>query len=88
MLQDVYKRQIQETLSYLGLKDIKIEMSSAKFYKRLCELVDDTSFVDILKKRDLSSMKILIDRKGIQSPLKDLLIQLPRCFGDIAMRCV
>ena len=76
---------IQETLSYLGLKDIKIEMSSAKFYKRLCELVDDTSFVDILKKRDLSSMKILIDRKGIQSPLKDLLIQLPRCFGDIAM---
>lgn len=76
---------IQETLSCLGLKDIKIEISSAKFYKRLCELVDDDAFVDILKKRDLSSMQALIKKKKIPSPLKDLLIQLPRCFGDITV---
>lgn len=74
---------IQETLSSLQLKDIKIEMSSAKFYHRLLKLVDDESFVDILKKRDLSAIKKLIEKKQIQSPLKDLLIQLPRCFGDI-----
>lgn len=76
---------IQQTLSYLGLKNIKIEISSAKFYKRLCELVDDALFIDILKKRDLSSMKALMLRKDIQSPLKDLLIQLPRCYGDITV---
>ena len=55
-------------------------MSSAKFYHRLLKLVDDESFVDILKKRDLSAIKKLIEKKQIQSPLKDLLIQLPRCF--------
>ncbi len=76
---------IQQTLQYLKLKDIKIELSSAKFYKRLCELVDDSSFVNILKKRDISSMQLLIEKKQIQSPLKDLLIQLPGCFGDINM---
>lgn len=76
---------IQQTIQYLQLKDIKIEISSAKFYKRLCELVNDPSFVKILKKRDISSMKLLIQKKNIQTPLKDLLIQLPGCFGDINM---
>lgn len=76
---------IQQTLKYLKLKDVKIEMSSAQFYKRLCELVDDKSFVSILKKRDLSAMSKLIERKQIQSPLKDLLMKIPGCFGDIKM---
>lgn len=74
---------IQETISSLKLQDIKIELSSAKFYKRLCELIDDSSFVKILKKRDVSAMNQLIEKKNIQSPLKELLISLPRCFGDI-----
>jgi len=76
---------IQQTLQYLKLKDVKVEISSAKFYKRLCELVNDVSFVKILKKRDISSIQQLIEKKNIQSPLKELLIQLPGCFGDIAM---
>lgn len=76
---------IQETLPSLKLKEVKIEISSAKFYKRLCELVNDPSFVKILKKRDISSMEALIEKKNIQSPLKDLLISLPGCFGDITM---
>lgn len=76
---------IQQTLQYLKLKDIKIEISSAKFYKRLCELVNDPCFVGILKKRDISAMAKLIERKQIQSPLKDLLMKIPRCFGDITM---
>lgn len=76
---------IQQTIQYLKLKDIKIEISSAKFYKRLCELVDDKSFIKILKKRDISSIENLIQQKNIQSPLKELLIQLPQCFGDISI---
>lgn len=76
---------IQQTLQCLKLKDIKIEISSAKFYKRLCELVDDKAFVKILKRRDISSMEELFQRKNIQSPLKDLLLQLPQSFGDITV---
>ncbi len=76
---------IQQTIQYLKLKDIKIEISSAKFYKRLCKLVDDKSFIKILKKRDISSIENLIQQKNIQSPLKELLIQLPQCFGDISI---
>ena len=74
---------IQQTIPYLQLKDIKIELSSAKFYNRLCELVDDDLFVQILKRRDISSMELLVERKQIQSPLKDLLLKLPQSYGDI-----
>lgn len=74
---------IQQTIPYLQLKDVKIEISSAKFYHRLCELVDDDSFVHVLKKRDLSAMKILVERKQMSESLKTLLLELPRCFGDI-----
>lgn len=76
---------IQQTLSFLKLKNIKIEISSAKFYKRLCELVNDSTFVKILKRRDISGMDQLIQRKQIQGSLKELLMILPRCFGDITI---
>ena len=39
---------IQQTIQCLKLKEIKIEISSAKFYKRLCELVNDDSFVKMV----------------------------------------
>lgn len=78
-------RIIQQTIPYLKLKDIKIELSSAKFYHRLNELVNDESFVKILKKRDISSMELLIERNHIQSPLKDLLLKLPQSYGDITV---
>lgn len=74
---------IQQSISLLELKDVKIEISSAKFYNRLCELVDDESFVKILKRRDISSMERLVNRKNIQSPLKELLLALPQSFGGI-----
>ncbi|MDE6953218.1 MAG: ATP phosphoribosyltransferase regulatory subunit [Erysipelotrichales bacterium] len=74
---------IQQSISLLELKDVKIEISSAKFYNRLCELVDDESFVKILKRRDISSMERLVNKKDIQSPLKELLLALPQSFGGI-----
>ena len=76
---------IQQTLPYLKLKDVKIEISSAKFYHRICELVNDESFVEILKKRDISAIETLVNTKQIPSPLKELLMQLPRCFGDVSI---
>lgn len=76
---------IQETVQYLKLKTIKIEISSAKFYHRLCELVDDSMFTTILQKRDISSMEKLIERKNIQGSLQKLLLQLPQLFGDISV---
>lgn len=78
-------RIIQETLQHLKLKDIKIELSSAKFYNRICELVNDESFIKILKKRDISGMERLVEKNSALLPLKDLLIKLPECFGDIDM---
>jgi len=76
---------IQQTLPYLKLKDIKIEIGSARFYKRLCLLVDDPALTSILKKRDISSMEKLVEKKKIKGTLKDLLLKLPGCFGDIMM---
>ncbi len=74
---------IQQSIFLLELKDVKIEISSAKFYNRLCELVDDESFIKILKRRDISSMERLVNKKDIQSPLKELLLALPQSFGGI-----
>lgn len=78
-------RIIQETLQYLKIKDIKIELSSAKFYHRICQLVNDDSFVKILKKRDISGMERLVEKNSTLLPLKELLIKLPECFGNIDM---
>ena len=76
---------IQETIQYLKLKTVKIEISSAKFYHRLCELVDDSSFKRILKKRDISSMETLIQKKNIHGSFKQFLLKLPEAFGDISV---
>lgn len=74
-----------QTIPLLKLKDIKIELGSAKFYNRLCEMVNDDAFVDILQKRDLSAMKTFICQKQFSDSLNQLLIQLPRCFGNMEM---
>ncbi|MCD7809437.1 MAG: ATP phosphoribosyltransferase regulatory subunit [Erysipelotrichaceae bacterium] len=76
---------IQQTADYLKLKNIKIEISSAKFYHRLCDIVGDRAFVDILKRRDLSDLKRLIEHKDLPESLKKLILNLPRSFGDIRM---
>lgn len=76
---------VLKTLPLLKLKDIKIELGSAKFYKRICEMVDDERFIDILKKRDISAMKAFVQEKQFSSSFKQLLMKLPRCFGDMTV---
>ena len=45
----------------IGLSDLKLELGSAKFYKRLLTLVMDRSLTDILKKKKSSDMKHLVE---------------------------
>lgn len=76
---------IQQSISYLGLKKLKLVIGSAKFYKRICEIVDDPSITKILKLRSFSMMKELIERKKINGYLKELLMIIPSGIGDIQM---
>lgn len=73
---------IEETMASLDLKDLKIELGSAKFYLRLMELVGDEELSTILEKKELSEMKKFIKRKGITGSLAQLLENLPMAFGS------
>jgi ATP phosphoribosyltransferase regulatory subunit len=76
---------LKKSLGYLGLKEVKLVLGSAKFYKRIIELVDEKEFKEILKLRSFSLMKELIDKKDIEGYLKKLLLILPKGIGDINM---
>lgn len=73
---------VQKTISCLGLKEIRIVVGSAKFYKRIIELTD-LAIVDILKLRSFSSMRDYIKNKNIQGYLKELLILIVRGIESI-----
>lgn len=74
---------IWKTLPALTLKHIQIEMGSAKFYHRLCEIVNDERFVDILKRRDLTAMHTFVCQLSLNDDMKTLLMRLPRSFGKV-----
>lgn len=74
---------VLETIKCLKLKNIRIEMGSAKFYNRLVEIVDDQQFVDILKRRDLSAMKTFVENHQFDKNLQTLFMCLPQAFGDV-----
>lgn len=76
-----------ECLKELKLKRIKIELGSAKFFNRICDLVPDRiTLTEILKKKNISEMEKFIEKNSnINSNLKELLIKLPRLCGDINM---
>lgn len=78
---------IQESLPYLSLKNIIIEIGSAKFYNRLLELVGDgkKELIEILRLRDISGMKKFVQKYAFNHKLNDLLLELPTCFGDISL---
>lgn len=78
---------IQQTLPYLSLKNIIIEIGSAKFYNRLLELVGDgkKELIEILRLRNISGMKKYVAKYVFSEKLNALLLQLPTCFGDITL---
>lgn len=74
---------VLETMKCLKLKNIRIEMGSAKFYNRLVEIAGDQQFVDILKRRDLSAMKLFVENNQFDKSLKSLFMCLPQAFGNV-----
>ncbi len=76
---------ILKSLDRLGLKNVKLVLGSAKFYKRLLELVDDPNMEEIIHLRSFSMMKDLVRNKNIDGSLKELLLILPSSIGDINM---
>ena len=65
---------ILKSLDCLGLKNVKLVLGSAKFYKRLLELVDDPNMEEIIHLRSFSMMKDLVRNKNIDGSLKELLL--------------
>lgn len=78
---------IQECLPHLSLKNIIIEIGSAKFYNRLIQLVGDgqKELIEILRLRDISRMKKFVAQYNFSEKLNALLLELPTCFGNITL---
>ena len=78
---------IQESLPHLGLKNILVEIGSARFFNRLCTLVGNKAveLTEILKYRDISEMKKFVADNEFDGQLNELLLKLPTAFGDITL---
>ena len=78
---------LQKSLQKLELSNIKLELGSAKFFNRICELVRDKQrFTEILDKKNISEMEKFVDENDyLDENIKALLLKLPRLFGDINM---
>lgn len=78
---------IQESLQVLPLNNTIVELGSAKFFMRLCTLVQGNveMLTTILKFRDISRMKKFVNENNFADSLNTLLLQLPTCFGDIIL---
>ncbi len=78
---------LQDLLKKLKLSNLKVELGSAKFFNRLCELTENRQkLIEILNKKNISEMeKFVKNNNKINEKLKRLLLRLPRLFGDINM---
>lgn len=76
---------VQESLPGISLKNILLELGSAKFYNRLLELVGNqrNELEDILRLRDISEMKRFVSKNDFEESLNQLLLSLPTCFGNV-----
>jgi len=74
---------LEATLSTLPLTDVKLEFGSAKFFRRLNELVNDERLKDILDRKATSKMQAFVKDLDVDDNLKALLLALPSSFGDI-----
>lgn len=78
---------LQEALNELKLSNLKLELGSAKFFDRLCELVGNKeTLVEILSKKNISAMeKFVANNSHLDERVIQLLLRLPRLCGDIRM---
>lgn len=78
---------LEEALKELQLSNLKIELGSAKFFNRVCELVENKErFISILKKKSISDMKKFVEgSNNLNEETRNLFLKLPRLCGDIEM---
>jgi len=78
---------LQETIDELRLSNLKLELGSAKFFYRLCELVGDKEkLVEILSKKNISAMEeFVLEHNEVSDNVKEILLKIPRLCGNIDM---
>ena len=78
---------LQNLLKELKLSNLKLELGSAKFFYRICELTGNKQkLMEILSKKNISEMeKFVKDNNNLSEKFKKLLLKLPKLFGDINM---
>ncbi len=77
---------LKKSLSTFELKDLKIELGSASFYNRLCELVGidkKDEFSNLLTQKNISGLKKFCDKYNIEENLSTFIVSLPRLNGNI-----
>lgn len=76
-----------ESLNGLGLKDVTVELGSIKFLKALfrhLELTDQQQhqLVELLEEKNVTGLRQLTGSFGIPQEFAELIIRLPRLFGN------
>lgn len=77
---------LQKSLPIFELKDLKIELGSARFYNRLCQLIGDEKkeeFSNLLIQKNISGLKKFSEKYNIEENLKLFITSLPRLNGNI-----
>ncbi len=77
---------LQESLSIFKLNDLKIELGSASFFYRLCEIIGNDKkeeFSILLQQKNISGLKKFCERYNIEQSLHEFVISLPRLNGNI-----
>lgn len=77
---------LEETLKAINIKNVKIELGSARIFKRLCELTGDKDrIIEILSQKKISEMKKFVEKNQYEEKLKNFLFKIPRLTGNIDM---
>ena len=77
---------LEESLKVIDIKNVKIELGSAKIFKRICELTGNKEkIIEILSQKKISEMKKFLENNHYEEKLKKFLLNIPRLTGNIDM---
>lgn len=76
---------LEDSLKHLKIKNILVELGSATFFNRVCELVGEyrEELTSILVYKQISEMKKFVSKTNFDENLNKLLLELPTLFGGI-----
>ena len=77
---------LEETLKAIDIKNVKIELGSAKIFKRICELTGNKDkIIEILSQKKISEMRKFLENNQYEEKLRNFLLKIPRLTGNIDM---